>query len=168
VRVDESIVNTAGGTEVKGPKTRASIHRLGLDRITLQGLQTLHAKNLEDARLSEIALAPRAFVFSTGEDPALPPHPDSMSHAFSRARELAGVADDVHLHSLRHFQATALDALISEAQKQARLGWATVHMARHYTDAIGEEDRRAAEHIGLLLDAGAAPPSSAATASTSG
>lgn len=168
LRVDESIVNTAGGTEVKGPKTRASIRRLGLDRITLQGLQTLHAKNLEDARFSETALTPRAFVFSTGEDPALPPHPDSMSHAFSRARELAGVADDVHLHSLRHFQATALDAVISEAQNQARLGWATVHMARHYTDAIGEEDRRAAEHIGLLLDAGAAPPSSAVTASTSG
>jgi hypothetical protein len=25
-------------------------------------------------------------------------------------------------------------------------------MARHYTDAIGEEDRRAAEHIGRVLD----------------
>ena len=31
------------------------------------------------------------------------------------------------------------------------MGWATVQMARHYTDAITEEDRRAAEHVGQLL-----------------
>jgi hypothetical protein len=53
---------------------------------------------------------------------------------------------------LRHFQATSLDAVIPERQKQARLGWSTVHMARHYTDAISSEDRKAAEHIGTLLD----------------
>jgi hypothetical protein len=45
-----------------------------------------------------------------------------------------------------------LDPVISEAQKQARLGWSTVHMARHYTDGVPAEDRRAAEHIGRLLD----------------
>ena len=55
---------------------------------------------------------------------------------------------DLHLHSLRHFQATSLDAVIPERQKQARLGWSTVHMARHYTDTISSEDRKAAEHIG--------------------
>ncbi|MCU1494353.1 MAG: Tyrosine recombinase XerC [Acidimicrobiaceae bacterium] len=44
-----------------------------------------------------------------------------------------------------------LDPVISEAQKQARLGWSTVHMARHYTDGIDEEDRRAAEYVGRLL-----------------
>jgi hypothetical protein len=27
-----------------------------------------------------------------------------------------------------------------------------VHMARHYTDGVPAEDRRAAEHIGRLLD----------------
>jgi hypothetical protein len=42
--------------------------------------------------------------------------------------------------------------VISEAQKQTRLGWSTVQMARHYTDGVDEEDRRAAEHIGRLLD----------------
>ena len=42
--------------------------------------------------------------------------------------------------------------MIPERQKQARLGWSTVHMARHYTDSISSEDRRAAEHIGSLLD----------------
>ncbi len=41
--------------------------------------------------------------------------------------------------------------MISEAQKQARLGWSTVKMARHYTGVVPEEDRRAAEHFGGLL-----------------
>ena len=42
--------------------------------------------------------------------------------------------------------------MIPERQKQVRLGWSTVHMARHYTDPILSEDRKAAEHIGSLLD----------------
>jgi integrase len=75
-----------------------------------------------------------------------------MSKAFTRLRAKAGVAQDVHLHSLRHFHATALDSVISERQKQARLGWSTVRMARHYTDAITAEDQRAAEHVGRLLE----------------
>src|SRR5712692_4356156 len=69
----------------------------------------------------------------------------------SRLRRIAGVPSDILLHSLRHFQSTVLDPIVSEAQKQARLGWATVHMARHYTDAITEEDRKAASHVGVLL-----------------
>ena len=41
------------------------------------------------------------------------------------------------------------------AKKQARLGWAeAVHMARHYTDAVTEEDQKAAEFVGRLLDDG--------------
>jgi len=65
------------------------------------------------------------------------------------------VATDVHMHSLRHFHATALDPVISEAQKQTRLGWSTVKMARHYTDSVPEEDRRAAAHVGKMLSSGA-------------
>lgn len=94
---------------------------------------------------------PDGFVFSFEAGGSTPPHPDSISHGFSRARSLSGVAPDIHLHSLRHFQATVLDAVISEKQKQARLGWTNSVMARHYTDPVPEEDRRAAEHIGDLL-----------------
>jgi len=75
-----------------------------------------------------------------------------MTHTFIRVRKRAGVPADVHLHSLRHFQATILDPVIPERQKQARMGWATVRIARHYTDGIAEEDRRAAEHVGRVLD----------------
>jgi integrase len=72
-----------------------------------------------------------------------------MSHALTRIRDKAGLPADIH--SLRHFHATALDPIVSEAQKQTRLGWSTVKMARHHTDGVAAEDRRAAEHIGQLL-----------------
>ena len=65
-----------------------------------------------------------------------PPHPDALSHTFASIRTKAKVAPDIHMHSLRHFHATVLDPVISEAQKQARLGWSTVKMARHYTDSV--------------------------------
>jgi hypothetical protein len=74
-----------------------------------------------------------------------------MSHGLTKLQRLTGVAAKVRLHALRHFHSTSLDAVISEAQKQARLGWSTVQMARHYTDTVPQEDRRAAEHLGRLL-----------------
>jgi integrase len=77
-----------------------------------------------------------------------------MSHMFTTVRKRTRVASDVHLHSLRHFQATAIDRIVPERQKQARLGWSTVHMARHYTDVVADEDLRAAEHLGRLLEGG--------------
>jgi integrase len=100
-----------------------------------------------------LELGDDGFVFSFEPGGETPPHPDAMSHIFAKVRDAADIASDIHLHSLRHFQATALDPVVPERQKQARLGWSTVHMARHYTDAIGAEDRKAAAHIGQLLSA---------------
>lgn len=62
------------------------------------------------------------------------------------------MADDVHLHSLRHFQATTLDVVIPERQKRAPPGRSTVHMARHHTITVESGDRRAARHVGTILD----------------
>jgi integrase len=156
VTVDESVVAAKGGAVVKGPKTRASIRRLSLDPGTMDELGRLRKVQDDLAAICEVPLSQDGFVFSLEPGGQQPPHPDSMSHTFSRVRKLAGVAADIHLHSLRHFQATALDPVLSERQKQARLGWATVHMARHYTDALEDQDRIAATHIGGLLD-GPAP-----------
>lgn len=158
VRVDESVISARGGAVVKGPKTRASIRRLALDAVTADMLRDLRAAQDGLAASCRLAVAEEGFVFSFTPGGAVPPHPDAVSHAFDRLRTRAGVAADVHLHSLRHFHATALDPVISEAQKQARLGWSTVQMARHYTDGLAAEDRRAAEHMGRLL-AGAADSS---------
>ncbi|MGI8750767.1 MAG: tyrosine-type recombinase/integrase [Acidimicrobiales bacterium] len=160
VTVDESVISAKGGALVKGPKTRASIRRLAIDLATCSALGLLRQEQDRLATQSGVAVVKDSFVFSFEPGGATPPHPDAVSHAFDRLRARAGVAADIHLHSLRHFHATALDPIISEAQKQARLGWSTVQMARHYTDGLPAEDRRAAEHVGRLLG-GAATASSA-------
>ncbi len=168
--VDESVVAAAGGAIVKPPKTRASIRKLSLDAGTVSALRRLLGEQATLANACDRDLDAAAFVFSFAPGGETPPYPDVMSHSFDRIRRHAGVSNEVHLHSLRHFQATAIDGVVSERQKQARLGWATVHMARHYTDAVDEEDRKASEHVGRLLDAASAPqngqsPGGKATAS---
>lgn len=152
VRVDEGVIAASGGAVAKSPKTRASIRTLALDEASFAQLEVLRSEQALLAEASGIELDDNGFVFSTEAGGGAPPHPEAMTHAFARVRAKAGVAADIHLHSLRHFQATSLDPVISEAQKQARLGWATVKMARHYTDGLPEEDRRAADHIGAVLD----------------
>jgi integrase len=121
--------------------------------VTLSELAELRREQDALARSCGLKLTPDSFVFSFEPGGEIPPHPDNMSHVFAKVRTKAKVAPDVHLHSLRHFHATQIDSVISEAQKQVRLGWSTVQMARHYTDGVAEEDRRAADHIGLLLTA---------------
>ncbi len=151
VRIDEALVTYTGGVTVRGPKTRASVRGIAVDGPTIDQLRRLRDHQVELAVASGVEVAGDSFVFSYEPGGQVPPYPDTLSHAFSSLRDRAGVAADVHLHSLRHFQSTELDRVISESQKQARLGWSTVHMARHYTGAVSAEDRRAAEHIGSLL-----------------
>lgn len=151
IRIDKSVVAADGKAVMKGPKTRASIRTVAIDQRSLDELVELHETQKELARLTEESFPPDSFVFSFEPGGATPPYPDTISHAFSRLRKLAKVAADIHLHSLRHFQATAIDSIISEKQKQSRLGWTNPVMARHYTDSVPEEDRRAADHIGRLL-----------------
>lgn len=151
VRIDEGVIGVNGAATTRSTKTFASVRRVAVDMATLAALASLRTSQEQLTAACGLELAPAAFVFSFEPGGAAPPHPDSMSHAFARVRDSAGVAADLHLHSLRHFQATVLDPVISEAQKQARLGWATVQMARHYTDGVPEEDRRAAEHVGRVL-----------------
>jgi integrase len=153
VTVDESVISAGGGAFVKSPKTRASIRSVALDDDTVAVLRRLREYQVELAEVCSTELRDEGFVFSFEPGGARPPHPDAMSHLFTKVRDAAGIASDIHLHSFRHFQATALDPVLPERQKQARLGWSTVHMARHYTDAIGAEDRKAAVHIGQLLSA---------------
>jgi integrase len=73
-----------------------------------------------------------------------------MSHALTRIRNRAGLPADIHLHSLRHFHATALDPVISEAQKQH--AWAGRPCTwRATTPMVSQLRTDAAEHIGQLL-----------------
>ncbi len=149
--VDESVIGARGGVAVKGPKTRASVRRVACDERTMGALEALRTEQERLAGSCNTVLRPDSFVFSFEPDGSTPPYPTSFSHAIVKLRRRAGLAEDIHLHSLRHFHATMLDAVVSEAQKQSRLGWSTVQMARHYTDAVPAEDRKAAEHIASLL-----------------
>jgi integrase len=153
VMIDEGVVSTQDGAEARQPKTRSSTRKVALDKVTLSELAELRREQNSLARSCGLTLTPESFVFSFEPGGEVPPHPDNVSHVFAKVRTKAKVATDVHLHSLRHFHATQIDSVISEAQKQVRLGWSTVQMARHYTDGVPEEDRRAADHIGVLLTA---------------
>jgi integrase len=152
LKIDESVIPSDGGAMIKSPKTRVSIRAVTIDAGTLQELDRLWREQQGLATDAGVELTADSFVFSAVPGGRTPPYPDTISRAFAKARKAARLPEDLRLHSLRHFQATALDAVIPERQKQARLGWSTVHMARHYTDVISSEDRKAAQHIGSLLD----------------
>jgi integrase len=151
VKIDESVISADGGAVVKSPKTRASIRTVALDDDTIAVLRQLRKSQAQFAKACSVPLDEEGFAFSFEPGGGVPPHPDTMTQLFAKVRKGACVASDIHLHSLRHFQATSLDPVLPEKQKQVRLGWSTVHMARHYTDAIGAEDRKAADHMGQLL-----------------
>jgi integrase len=151
MRIDKSVVIGRDGVTVKPPKTRASIRTIEVDEGTLAALERLRTQQAELAEACGLTIGSDAFVFSLEADGMQAPRPDSLSRTFARIRDKAGVVSDIHLHSLRHFAATELDSVISESQKQARMGWSTVQMARHYTDALSAEDHRAAEHMGQVL-----------------
>lgn len=158
VTVDDSVIAAKDGATVKSPKTRASVRTVACDARTVALLERLRAAQDCLAAACGETVGSEGFVFSFEPGGKAVPHPDTFSHAMARLRERAGIAPDIHLHSLRHFHSTAVDGVVSEAQKQARLGWSTVHMARHYTDGVPAEDRCAAEHVGRLLADGAGIP----------
>lgn len=154
VRISQSVVAAKGGAILKSPKTRASIRTVAVDPDTASILRRLQLAQRSLAMACGLTLEPESFLFSSEPGGLIPPHPDAISHIFASVRTKGKVATDVHMHSLSHFHATVLDPVISEAQKQTRLGWSTVKMARYYTDSVPEEDRRAAAHVGKMLFSG--------------
>jgi integrase len=151
VVIDEAAITAMGSIVIKSPKTKASKRVVALDQWTLRSLEELRAEQEALAQSMGFSLVDEGFVFSYSPDGSVPPHPDSISHAFTKMVKASGASSDIHLHSLRHFQATLIDPLSSERQKQARLGWSTSHMARHYTDPITEEDVKIASEVGRQL-----------------
>ncbi len=152
VIIDESVIGSQGALFVKSPKTSGSLRTVAVDKETIKALKSLKDFQLTVAKNCGFEIDEDAFVFSYSPDGLVPPHPDSISHGFKKIIKQAGLPSDIHLHSLRHFQATVIDPIVSERQKQARLGWSTSHMARHYTDPISDEDRKIADKVGKLLD----------------
>lgn len=152
ITIDESVIKGTGSLIVKSPKTPVSVRTVTADQGTIRAIERLRDVQLLLAQSCGHSLDSSAFVFSFDPDGSNPPHPDTVSHGFKKIVKQAGLPSDIHLHSLRHFQATVIDPIVSERQKQARLGWSTSHMARHYTDPISDEDKKIADEVGRLLD----------------
>jgi integrase len=108
VRIDESAVMIEGGVRIKAPKTRKSVRLIAIDKASVVELRRYHTAREELASVAGVALEPDGFVFSTEPSGARLPYPDTFSQAFAKIRSKAKVADDVHLHSLRHFHSTQL------------------------------------------------------------
>ncbi len=92
IQVSGSIVAIQGGASVKSPKTRASIRQLALDANSLKALEELHEIQRDLADAAGVALAGTGFAFSFEPGGLLPPHPDGLSHAFTRIRIHAQLA----------------------------------------------------------------------------
>ncbi|MGI8753330.1 MAG: site-specific integrase [Acidimicrobiales bacterium] len=121
VTVDEALVTDGGRVRVRGPKTRASVRAVAIDKGTLTVLHLLHDHQKSFANLAEDEVVEDSFVFSYEPGSRIPPYPETLSHAFSAVRRRAGVPADVYLHSLQHFQSTELDRVISS--RRSRLVW---------------------------------------------
>lgn len=106
--VDESVIPADGGAVIKSPKTRARIRQVAIDKGTIAALRKLRAEQEDLAALGNITIPDERFVFSAEPDGQLPPYPDTLSRAFLKVRLAAKLPEDLHLHSLRHFQATSL------------------------------------------------------------
>lgn len=152
VLIRRSLVYTPkNGVEERPTKTGKRGHRLisiGLPTVT--ALRRHHATQVEHAL--EAGLSAPVWVFS--HDAGVSPwRPDFATHAFSRAREAAGV-HGVRLHDLRHFVATQmLDAGESVVQVAGRLGHASpTTTADIYAHWIPRRDVDVAERLDSLLD----------------
>ena len=99
VIIDEATVVDAGVVAIKGPKSRASIRSIAIDAGTLGLLLALRSEREAIAAECEVTVAADGFVFSTDPSTVAPPNPDGMTEAFSRIRDRASVARDIH-HSL--------------------------------------------------------------------
>ena len=157
VTLRRSVASVSGGAVVKDTKTHAA-RRIAVDAATMDALARRRERALELAAVCQLALAPEAFVFSLEPDGSRPLHPDTITGAFRRVRDRAGL-EGVRLHDLRHLHATQLLAAgVPVRTVSGRLGHAnaatTLNVYAHFLEA---SDQQAADVIASLLER---PPSS--------
>ena len=104
--VDESVIPANGGAIVKWPKTRASIRQVAVDSDTIDARDDLVRWSRKlSPHLQRSWSLEDGFVFPSEPGGEVPPYPNGLSQAFIDPRT-AEAPSDIHLHSLRHFQAT--------------------------------------------------------------
>lgn len=124
-----------------------------LDPHTTGKLARLHARCTARAKAAGVELGPDAFVFSNEPDGSVPLHPDTLTKAWRRHADAAGL-HRVRLHDLRHMVATSLlRAGVPVEVVSKRLGHAKVSITQdmysHVFDEMG--GREAADVMGALI-----------------
>ncbi|HEV2071957.1 MAG TPA: site-specific integrase [Acidimicrobiales bacterium] len=135
----------------KDTKTHQA-RRVAVDDATCELLQEFHLRARERALSVGVGLADDAFLFSEEPDGSAPWRPDVCTNWFGRLRAELGL-NDVRLHDVRHFVATALgDAGTPIATISARLGHRDKATTLNiYSHSLPAADAEAGAVMGALL-----------------
>jgi len=155
INVERAVISTAAtGIVVKDTKTHQR-DRIPLDEGTMAVLRAHRARCEERARVGELELRPKSFLFSMDLDGSRPWHPDTPTGRFRRLRARLGPEfAAVQLKQLRHFVGTQIidkSGNVKAAQAMLRHASATTTLDS-YGAAIQESVRSASTGIGAQLD----------------
>jgi integrase len=141
----------APGVLVKDTKAHAE-RGLSLDPIAVEVMRYHRGRCVELARRFQAELRPEAYVFSPAVDGRRPWHPDTITHAFSRARVAAGL-EYFTMQGLRHWMVTTLLAHnVGVRTAGGRAGHEDTSMTlRQYGRFVKRADQEAAALLGQLL-----------------
>jgi integrase len=124
LRVEQSRVTVAGGTEMVSPKTDASRRMIRLSGVGLDALRSAAIFQQHQREALGSAWKETGFVF-TGPD-GLPPNPDRITKRFQKDSRRAGVRV-IRFHDLRHtFASNALRHGVNPRDVCAILGHSKV------------------------------------------
>lgn len=152
LRIRESAhVERGARARLKDTKTH-QVRTVPLDPTAAGVLRQRYAVQVDRAARAEIELPPDAFILSRMSDGSGPPRPDGYSAAFGRLRAKLGYGH-LHLHSLRHWQASALMGSGVDARTVAdRLGHSSPSVTLNtYTHVLPGRAEAAAAVIGEHL-----------------
>lgn len=148
VRIWNSVIIGEGDKPTLKYGTKTGKERtVSLDDWTFEKLKSYRTQCEALAKEAKVRLRDTAFLFSNEIDGTVPMSPDYLSSMYQKARATVGL-QDVRLHDLRHYHATALlTAGVDVITVAGRLGHSgggrlTLSTYGHY---IEPADRRAAE-----------------------
>jgi integrase len=152
IRIRRALVTGRDGLVEKDTKTHQA-RRVAIDAATADLLADHRERMLDVAASCDLELDGSAFVFSHEPGGTSPWRPDSVTRAFNRIRDRAGLSQ-VRLHDLRHFVAThLLSAGVDVRTVAGRLGHRNAATTLNvYAAFLQSADRAAADVIGGVLN----------------
>jgi integrase len=127
---------------------------LALDATTAELLRAHRTRCEQLAQQFDGRLASEAYLFARTPDGRTPVRPDAASKRFTTLVRQLG--HGYTPYGLRCFMATQLGAVAEAGTVRERMGHGSLAVTSGYMHRVSEADRAAAEHMGTLLDDGAA------------